>query len=46
MYTDEEIDNLIDEWHNDPRITKPLHEFLGWTWLEYKRWVERGIKPA
>ena len=45
MYTDEELDDLIDKWHNGAGKGKQLYEFLGWTWAEYKRWVERGIKP-
>ena len=34
--TDEEIDNLIDEWHHsDSKL--PLHEYLGMTWVEQRR---------
>lgn len=31
------IHNEIDEWHGS-NGSKPLHEFLGMTWEEYKRW--------
>ena len=43
--TDEEIDNLIDEWHNDQETTLSLHEYLGWTWEQYARYVESGTIP-
>lgn len=33
------INDMIDEWHRSDSIA-PLHEFLGLTLEEYKRWVE------
>lgn len=27
-------------------ICKPLHVMLGWTWEEYKRWVEDSLQPV
>lgn len=38
MKTDEEINELIDEWHKNPN-DQPLHEYLGMTWEEYHSWV-------
>jgi hypothetical protein len=44
--TDDEIDDRIDEWHtmDDAEyiaLGEPaLHEYMGWTWEEYVRWVE------
>lgn len=36
---DEVLDTAIDAWHNS-NSTKPLHEFLGFSWNEYVSWVE------
>jgi hypothetical protein len=38
------IDDKIDEWH---RSMSPLalHEYLGWTWSQFQRFVEKGIEP-
>lgn len=27
-------------------ICKPLHVLLGWSWEEYKRWVEESVQPV
>lgn len=44
--TDEEIDDKIEEWHQTSSYKElSLHEFLGWTWQQYKNWVEKGVKP-
>ena len=37
-----DLDDLIEEWHNTEGDGIPLHEFLGMTWDEYKRWVEHA----
>lgn len=34
-----DIDDYIDRWHNS-NSKKELHEFLGLTKEEYKKWVE------
>lgn len=35
------MDDAIDAWHAaQPDAELPLHEWLGMTWAEYKRWVE------
>jgi hypothetical protein len=46
-----EIEDLIEEWHNlgheeyfdcgEPT----LHEYLGWTWDEYKVFTEYSVLP-
>lgn len=33
-----ELDDLIDAWH-DGGGGQALHEYLGWTWEEYARWL-------
>lgn len=40
LMTDQEIDDKIDYWHDHPELNMPLYEYLGWTWEEYKAWVE------
>jgi hypothetical protein len=48
----DEIDDMIDRWHADPEVGgEPvfkcdLHEALGWTWEQYKRWVETSVIPT
>jgi hypothetical protein len=39
MRTDDEMDDLIDKWH-ESEGNQPLHEFLGMTWEQYAHWVE------
>lgn len=41
----DELDDRIDEWHAMPDDGRSLHEYLGWTWPEYKAWVETGELP-
>jgi hypothetical protein len=33
------IDDLIDNWHNSDDEEQQLHEFLGMSWEEYCCWV-------
>lgn len=48
--TDDELVDLTGQWHESPDDGVPLHEFLGMTWAEYKRWTEeprwRGVSGA
>lgn len=39
------LDRLVDEWHNGAGAEEALHEYLGWTWDEYRAYVERGVFP-
>lgn len=39
------IDEAVDAWHTNYFINCQLHEFLGWTWEEYKAFVERCELP-
>ncbi len=39
------ISNSIDAWHEGAGAGKSLHDFLGWTWEEYKDYVEDNIIP-
>lgn len=41
-----QIDEIIDHWHNGELLCNTLHEALGWTELQYARWVESGVIPA
>lgn len=42
--TDEEINDRVDYWHDNPELNVPLHEYLGMTWNEYKAWVEQTFE--
>lgn len=44
MYTEDEILDRIDEWHNG-HSSEELYEYLGWTWDEYRDWVATGKQP-
>lgn len=47
MYSEEELDRLIDEWHDDHSLPPiPLWINLGWTWAEYGEWLESGRQPG
>jgi hypothetical protein len=37
----DEIDDFVDEWHDDEQDDRALHEFLGMTQQEYELWVEQ-----
>lgn len=37
----EALDDYIDSWHNQPQQTSSLHEWLGMSWGEYRRWCQR-----
>jgi hypothetical protein len=41
---EDEIEDLIHQWHNANTL-KPIWEFMGWTYDEYKVWVETGESP-
>jgi hypothetical protein len=41
MNPDDDIDDLIDEWHEGD-YDMPLHQFLGMTWGEYTTWVNQS----
>lgn len=45
MMSDKEVDDLIEMWHESEEDV-PIHEFLGWTKEQYKRWVETGEIPV
>lgn len=44
--TVEELEDKISTWHDAPSdshlASVPLHEYLGWSWEQYKHWVETG----
>jgi hypothetical protein len=42
--TKENIDDLIDEWH-ESNSELPLHEYLGLTWEQYKHWIKSDELP-
>jgi hypothetical protein len=37
-----DIDDSIDHWHNTHEDNLELHEYLGFTWLEWGYYVESG----
>lgn len=47
------VDNKIDVWHKDKLSIRgisgidiqELHDFLGWTWEEYKDYVDKRVIP-
>jgi hypothetical protein len=41
----EQIDDIIDKWHAGEIKCEHLHDALGWTWEQYKYWVENSIVP-
>jgi len=43
--SDKELYEQIESWHKGAGADQNLHEFLGWTWDEYARWVETGEQP-
>ncbi|TQS40395.1 DUF6980 family protein [Cryptosporangium phraense] len=43
--TNEEIDARIDAWHHGAGGAMAMHEYLGWTWEEYRAWAERSELP-
>ena len=40
--TSDHLDDRIDAWHNGDGESKSLHEYLGWSWEQYKHWAETG----
>ncbi len=43
---DDAIDDHIDAWHTSVHDNGKLHEYLGLTWAEYARWVEKKVTPS
>ena len=39
----EEMDNSIELWHRGYGVGQKLYEYLGFTWDEYKEWVEQTM---
>ncbi len=40
-----EVDKKVAEWHDSSGLDMPLYEYLGWTWEQYKHWVETSKLP-
>ncbi len=38
---EDEIDDFVDQWHEDEDTTQELHEYLGMTWEEYSAWATK-----
>lgn len=45
MVTLEALEKAVDEWQHDWSIDVPLHQYLGWEYSDYVRWVETGELP-
>ena len=41
----DDLSDKIDEWRCDWSIDVPLHQYLGWEYSDYVRWVETGELP-
>ncbi|TDC02103.1 hypothetical protein E1091_01480 [Micromonospora fluostatini] len=41
----DDIDTYICRWHDNPTIGGELHEYLGLTWDEYRRWAQAPEAP-
>jgi len=40
--TEDEINDLIDNWHTMENCDQELYEFLQMTWEEYSKYVEKS----
>jgi hypothetical protein len=40
---EDEIDEFVENWHEDENSTQEIHEYLGMSWEEYSVWA---IKPS
>lgn len=38
--TSDEIDDAVDRWHQGDGKGIDLHEYLGWSWEDYGKWVQ------
>jgi hypothetical protein len=43
--TEDEIDNIVERWHNHEWRRLELWQALGWTLETYKHWVVSGDVP-
>jgi hypothetical protein len=44
--SDDDVLDAIDYWHDhEEELDEHLHDFLGWTWEEYRRFVEVCRRP-
>lgn len=46
IYTQEELDSIIERWHSGENPEPQLHKALGWTWDDYVYWVMTKKQPA
>lgn len=37
--TEAQVDDAVSAWHNGAGGGLELHQYLGWSWEEYSRWV-------
>lgn len=48
-YTKEEVDDLVEQWHNDKYMYYSLEDFVKYVTkfsdYEYERWVQTGEIP-
>ena len=40
-----DLDAAVEAWHSGAGDGLELHEYLGWSWVQYARWVDDGIAP-
>lgn len=42
VWNEEQINQVIEQWHEGRRPEPTIHEALGWTLQEYIEWFETG----
>lgn len=43
--TKQQIEQIVEDWHQGNLEAETLHEALGWTWEEYKIWAATDVAP-
>ena len=38
---EDEVDDFVENWHEDENSTQELHEYLGMSWEEYSVWATK-----
>ena len=39
------IDEWVQAWHDEELLVVPLHVWLGWSWDEFRAFVEQDTLP-
>jgi hypothetical protein len=46
VYTNSELEDLIEKWHTSHDVACSLYSYLGWTREEYENWLETNRQPG